>query len=183
MSVRTPVVIKTAEFNPDVRKYWLLSGAAICLVTIVGIPLIPIWYLLGMWITGRYLSHMECVLTEKTLIVRKGIWNRVEKTIPLEKITDLGMVQGPIMRIWDIHAVSIETAGQSGQGALVRLYGIQDTPGFRDDVLAQRDQLREQKQPGDPQVSSAPQDDEAVVLLREIRDLLRSKRADNGKSV
>jgi len=28
----------------------------------------------------------------------KGIFNRVEKTVPLEKITDVGLEQGPVMR-------------------------------------------------------------------------------------
>lgn len=76
----------------------MLSGAWILFITVAGIPLIFIWYLLGMWATGRYLDHLECILTERTLIVRKGIWNRVEKTVPLDKITDLGMIQGPVSR-------------------------------------------------------------------------------------
>ena len=145
MTTREIKIVKKASFNPDVRKYWLLNGIVICTVTLVGIPFIPIWYVIGLWITGRYLARLECILTEKTLIVRKGIWVRTEKTVPLDKITDLGMIQGPIMRVWNIQAVSVETAGQSGQGALIRLYGIENAEDFRDTVLAQRDVMMEKR--------------------------------------
>ena len=85
MTTREIKIVKKASFNPDVRKYWLLNGIVICTVTLVGILFIPIWYVIGLWITGRYLARLECILTEKTLIVRKGIWVRTEKTVPLDK--------------------------------------------------------------------------------------------------
>jgi len=176
------VIVERAAFNPDVRKYWLLSGTLILFITVAGIPLIPIWYLIGMWATGRYLDRMECILTEKTLIVRKGLFIREEKTVPLDKITDLGMVQGPVMRFFNIHAVTVETAGQSGPGSLIKLHGIVDPDGFRDLVLEQRDRLHSSVKQGreDSERSetalAANKDSgdaaESVLLLREIRDLL-----------
>lgn len=178
MNARPLVIIKKAEFNSDVRKYWLLSGTIALTVTIIGIPLIPLWYLFGLWITGRSLARMECILTEKTLVVRKGVFNRIEKTVPLDKITDLGMTEGPVMRFWNIQSVSVETAGQSGPGSLIKLQGIIDAEGFRDDVLAQRDALREEKQQAAAPINqSRASSDETVELLREIRDLLKSERS------
>ena len=177
MNESAPIVLKKATFNPDVRKYWLLSGALILMCTIVGIPLIAIWYLLGMWITGRYLERMECTLTEKTLIVKKGILIRVEKTIPLDKITDLGMIQGPIMRHWNIHALSVETAGSTSPGALVKLHGIEDVKEFRDRVLKQRDALSHAEGGAIPQSAAPAQQDSRVVeLLEEIRDALVQRK-------
>ncbi len=41
-------LIREAEFNPDVRKYWLLSGVWILLATIAGIPLIIFWWIFGL---------------------------------------------------------------------------------------------------------------------------------------
>jgi len=136
------IVIRKAEFNPRVCPYWLFFGSIICIVTIVGIAFLPFWLIFGLYITRRYLSHMECILTDKDLKVNKGIWTRVEKTIPLEKITDLGLVQGPIMRHFGIHRLSVETAGQSAQGPLVSLVGIVDVINFREAVLQQRDVFR-----------------------------------------
>ena len=46
------------------------------------------------------------------------------------------------MRWLGIKQVTVETAGSTGQGALVRLIGLEDVESFRNDVLAQRDALR-----------------------------------------
>ena len=132
-------LIRKAEFDPKVCTYWLISGAIAIAVTVVGIPLLLLWFPIGMAVTRRYLSRMECELTNKALKVKKGILVRVEKTIPIEKITDMGMVQGPLMRMFDLRTLSVETAGQSGQGALVSLTGIVDAESFREAVLAQRE--------------------------------------------
>ena len=186
VSVRkTPIVLEQASFNPDVRKYWLMGGTVTLLVTLIGIPFLPLWWILGMWITGRYLERMECTLTRRTLIVRKGFLVRVEKTIPLDKITDLGMIQGPLMRFFGIHALSIETAGSTSQGALVKLYGIRDVEAFRDTVLEQRDNMLEHTDEsgapapaGSSTKGGSASSDEVVGLLREIRDELRKQRTD-----
>ncbi len=131
--------LRRAEFNSKVCTYWLLSGAIIMTATIVGIPLLLLWFPIGLVFTKRYVDRMECLLTDKALKVRKGIFIRIEKTIPLEKITDMGMVQGPIMRHFDLHTLTVETACQSGQGALVSLTGIIDAKSFREAVLNQRE--------------------------------------------
>jgi putative membrane protein len=134
-------VLLTAQFNRNVRTYWLLSGAVALTITVVGILLLPIWFIAGMAFTELYLKRMSCTLTRRSLKVNKGVLVRTEKTIPLDKITDLGVVQGPIMRLFDIESLSIETAGQSGQGSLVSLTGIIEGRKFRDAVLAQRDKV------------------------------------------
>jgi putative membrane protein len=131
--------LKKAEFDTKVCTYWLLSGALVLTLIIVGIPLLLLWFPIGLVFTKRYLDRMECLLTDKTLKVKKGIFVRSEKTIPLEKITDIGMVQGPIMRYFDLHTLTVETAGQSGEGALVSLTGIKDAKSFREVVLNQRE--------------------------------------------
>lgn len=134
-------VLLEAEFNPNVKTYWLLSGVIIMLVCVVTIPLIPVWWILGMAFTDRYLSSLSCVLTERNLKVSKGVFVRQEKTVPLEKITDLGLVQGPIMRHLELEALSVETAGGTTSGALVQMVGIVDTRDFREAVLRQRDRM------------------------------------------
>ena len=174
--------IKSAEFNSKVCTYWLLSGALIFCYTIVGIPLLLLWFPIGLVFTKRYLDRMECLLTEKTLKVRKGILVRVEKTIPLDKITDMGMVQGPIMRYFDLHKLTIETAGQSGQGALVSLTGIRDAKSFREAVLNQRE-VNAAKSSHSPPEAGHQGSSDASSLLSEIRDsLLRIEVKLDGKS-
>ncbi|MGI9626915.1 MAG: PH domain-containing protein [Longimicrobiales bacterium] len=165
-------VLWEAEFNPKVRTYWLLSGALVLLVTLVGIVALPFWFLLGHYFTGRYLSHMRCTLTPKTLEVAKGMFVRVEKTVPLDKITDVGVVHGPVMRYLGLQALSVETAGQSSAGALVKLTGIVDNEDFRAAVLAQRDRVVETVSAGETVAAlpAVPSSSDAVLV--EIRDVL-----------
>jgi len=165
------LVIRKAQFNSKVCTYWLLSGALVLTFTVVGIPLLLFWFPIGLVFTKRYLDRMECLLTDKALKVKKGILVRIEKTIPLEKITDMGMVQGPIMRLFDLYTLTVETAGQSGQGALVSLTGIMDAKCFRGAVLTQRDSVSAAL----PHSASEPARQEpfdAASLLSEIRDSL-----------
>ncbi|NNF28073.1 MAG: PH domain-containing protein [Gemmatimonadetes bacterium] len=162
-----------ADFNPKVRTYWLLSGALILTVTVAGIPLLPFWFLLGHYFTARYLSHMRCRLTPKSLEVAKGMFVRVEKTVPLDKITDVGLLHGPIMRHFDLRALSVETAGQSSAGALIKLVGIEDTEGFRAAVLAQRDKMVESLEGASPQaLPPGGQQNAQYDVLVAIRDSL-----------
>ena len=164
-------IIRTAEFNPKVRTYWLLSGALVLTVIVVGIPLLLLWFPFGRMVTQRYLDRMDCVLTNKALKVSKGILVRTEKTIPLEKITDMGMVQGPLMRRLGLHTLTVETAGQSGQGALVSLTGIVEARSFREAVLAQREAISSHgTSVTSDAMTPAPSDDNSVLL--EIRDSL-----------
>jgi putative membrane protein len=68
---------------------------------------------------------------------------RSEKNIPLDKIQDVGMVEGPLLRKLGLVQLSIETAGQSSaQGAAdASLVGIIDARAFRDAILEQRDRV------------------------------------------
>jgi len=171
-------VILTATFNPKVRNYWLLSGCMVCVLTIVGIPFLLLWIPLGLAFTGRYLESISCVLTDRNLKVGRGIFNRVEKTVPLDKITDLGMTQGPIMRYLNLEAMSVETAGQSAAGALINLVGIEDGRAFREAVLKQRDAVASGpagKAEASTQVTGDPNDMRVIFL--EIRDSLKNIEA------
>jgi putative membrane protein len=169
-----PRTLLEAEFDPAVTTYWLANGFIILLATVVGIPLIPLWIIFGKLVTTRYLKSHHCELTTRSLKFRKGILTRQEKTVPLDKITDLGFVQGPLMRLFGVEALSIETAGQSGPGALVQLQGIKNARDFRDRVLEQRDRVTELQNAaeGNPPGTSGESDSAQIALLTEIRDIL-----------
>lgn len=177
MTMTEDRILREAEFTPKVQAYWMLGGTLTCILTVIGILVLPFWLIFGGIFTTKYRKSMKCSLTERNLKFSKGILTRVEKTIPLEKITDLGMVQGPIMRAFDIHSLSVETAGQSaGPGALVTLVGIVDAVDFRNAVLSQRDQLADKTTSNEtaPAIATAqsatPVADQAV--LEDIRDTL-----------
>lgn len=170
-------VLLEAEFDPRVRNYWLSVGALSFAVTIVGILLLPIWYAVGWYVTGRHLRRLKCTLTDRTLQVYRGIFVRVEKTVPLDKITDLGYVQGPLMRYFGVAKLSVETAGQSTAtgSSLIKLTGIVGARSFRDEVLRQRDRGAASTAESSVPVGGLEESPETPVgdeVLLEIRDTL-----------
>jgi putative membrane protein len=169
-------VLREAEFDrAAIKKYYLWQPAIIMACTVVLIPVIPVVMLITVLIMDKYLDRLGCTLTERTLEIRKGLLNRVESTVPLEKITDLQMFQGPIMRMLGLHGFKLETAGQSAGpgGSLVNMIGIADTPGFRRAVLDQRDRMSDSGGKRRPAgvAGAGPEIDESAVLV-EIRDAL-----------
>ncbi|MEZ9819414.1 PH domain-containing protein [Shewanella sp. 10N.286.45.A1] len=170
--------IKKAEFVSNLGQYWLTPFSILLALSIVGLPLLLLWLPIGHIFTKRYIANMSTELTDKKLIVRKGVFTRTENTVPLDKITDMALIQGPLMRMFKLHKLTIETAGQSGTGALLNLTGIVDAADFRSQVLAQKEKLS--------QLETSPVQDEnndtsVVSLLQEISDTLKRIEA-NSKS-
>ncbi|PCJ52836.1 MAG: hypothetical protein COA79_23250 [Planctomycetota bacterium] len=171
------ITIKIAKFNSKVCIYWLFSVGLAMTVSVIGIPLLFIWIPVGLVVTRKYLDSMECILTNKALKVRKGIFIRIEKTIPLDKITDMSLIEGPIMRHFELNTLTVETAGQSGVGALVSLSGIINAREYREAVLKQRDELTSIQFTENK--SQEPVGDKNILL--EIRDsLLRIEKNLDG---
>lgn len=170
MSATPPTILARARFNPKLKLYLLMTGVVMLTVTLVGLPLLPFWLIFGWALVSRSFARLEAELTPRALIVRRGIFIRSEKTIPLDKVQDLGVVDGPLLRIFGLEKLRVETAGQSSPNAAdADLTGIIDARGFRDQVLTRRDELtdREVSKPAD----GGP--DETLTVLREIRDALQ----------
>ncbi len=171
-----PRVLREATFDPKVKTYYMLSTIILCVVTVVGIPFLLIVIPFGFAFIQKWLDNLGCTLTSRSLEIRKGIFSKVESTIPLEKITDLQLYQGPVMRALGIEGFRVETAGQTSTpgGALVNMLGIVGTREFREAVLAQRDAIADGKGSSTGASETAPKaTDEQTALMREAVDLLR----------
>lgn len=165
------IVIKKAEFNPNIKSYILLVVSFILFITIIGIPILIIWFLgLGQYISKRYYENLECQLTNRHLEFKKGVLFKVEKTIPLENIQDLTFIENPILKFLDLRILKIETAGQSNpKGSDMKLIGIKDSINFKEQVLNQREVIQSNSKNNNQAISSS---EKTNVLLEEIRDLL-----------
>ena len=166
-------LLTAARFDDKLRTYWYVQMVLVFVVTVVGIALLPFWLLgWGQWYVRRSFDALQCDLNERSLVVKRGIFFRVEKTIPLDKIQDLTVKEGPLLRWLGLRSLKIETAGQGTPGASeADLIGIVDPLEFRDAVLRQRDSLS-----GAPALPAATHEggsDPTVELLTEIRDLLK----------
>lgn len=164
-------ILAHAEFDGKLKVYWFLQGIFAMLASVVGVILVPFWLLgLGRWYTRRAFDALDCALTERSLIVRRGVFFKVEKTIPLDKIQDLSLREGPLLKAFGLMSVKVETAGQSAapHGSEANLVGVVDARGFRDQVLRQRDVVTESVKGRTDR--HEPLEGEQILLLREIRD-------------
>lgn len=109
----------------------------------------------------------------------------MEKNIPLDKIQDLTVHEGPILRWLGLASLKVETAGSSGgQGkADASLPGIVDPLAFRDAVLERRNLVvgvapePSSRSSGEPLTAG---DHEVLVAIRDtlhrIEQLLQRNR-------
>lgn len=168
MSARTEIIQK-ATFSKNIKTYILLVVSFFLLISIVGIPILIIWLLgFGQYIGKRYYNSLECQLTTKHLEFKKGVFFRVEKTIPLENIQDLTFIENPILKYLDLRVLKIETAGNSNpKGSDMKLIGITDAANFKNKVLEQRELLQSK-----PASSEENTSNKAEILLEDIKDIL-----------
>lgn len=179
-------ILARAEFDEKLKLYWYLQWIIAMVATVIGVLLVPVWLLgWGKWYTVRAFDALECVLTERSLIVRRGVFFRVEKTIPLDKVQDLSLREGPLLKALGLMSVRLETAGQSAaqNASEANLVGVVDARGFRDRVLVQRDLVTTNPTSSPVRVDSP--ENEQIQLLREIRDGIRAlakERAGDRKN-
>ena len=162
-----------AEFNPEIKKYFLFLGILILTISIVGIIALPFWILgLGQIISKKYFENLKCQLTNHHLKFRKGVFFKVEKTIPLDNIQDLTFIENPILNYFGLKILKIETAGNSSaQSSDMKLTGILDCANFKENVLIQREINKTNRDLNEGNTSF---DDDSITLLKEIRDLLKA---------
>ena len=180
--MESPIVIRRAEFSSKIKTYVMLYVGFLLFVTIIGIPILIIWLLgMGQYVSRRYFENLKCQLTDRHLIYSKGAFFKVEKTIPLENIQDLTFLENPILNLLELRILKIETAGGGGSGMTdMRLVGIVDAEGFKEEVLEQREVLRMRTEHGqDHNLRS----DETLEVLKEIRDLLKNTDFNQGQRV
>jgi len=174
MQTQREKILREADFHPRAVTYRVWATVIPLMATLILIPFLPVIVPIVIWYQRRHFAVLRVVLTNRDLKIHRGVWVREEKTIPLEKITDLRVFQGPIMRYFNVTGLAVETAGQaSGAAALATVYGIVETENFRDQVLAQRDRIADAEDDSAAEMAKpAPAESEVVQLLTEIKDTL-----------
>lgn len=165
-------VIASAEFSGNTVFYlWIITNL-ILLSTVVGILVMIFWVPFGWIIHQKQLQNASCSLTKRGIAIRKGWIFKAQQNIPLDKLTDISIHEGPVLNIFGIVRISIETAGATP----FHLTGLvkSTTSQFRDIVMKQRD-----SQAG-AQVTSSQEGHSNDVLV-EIRDILQQINVNLSK--
>lgn len=180
MTTSDEIITLDAELDPKALPYlfWIVCG--IMAITVVGIPFIPFFAIFyHAWYKGRYFEHHSMRLTERTVEIHSGVVFRRHTNLPYDRITDVSVEQGPFMRRYGIHKVTVETAGQTQMQGTASMVGVIDPDAFRQAVLNNVEVLKSGAAAVAPQaaggVGSAAMAGSATVLslLTEIRDSLR----------
>ncbi|MAB80151.1 MAG: hypothetical protein CMJ89_12435 [Planctomycetes bacterium] len=178
--MRNEKILLEARFDAKLPTYWMMQTLGVLLVTVIGIPAIPVWLIIGWGIHKKQYDAQSCTLTERSLNIKHGLIFRVEKNIPLDKIQDVGMKEGPLLRKLGLASLSIETAGQSNPqgGSDAALVGVIDSPAFRDAILDQRELIVSSSLPTAARRAEDTSDEGVLTEIRDsvhrIEELLRS---------
>ncbi len=101
------------------------AGEFLILLVFPGIVVFTVW-------TRLYYDSMTYQLREDEINWKRGVWFRRTGIVPYNRITNLDLVQGPVMRYLAISTLAIQTVGYSGQGA----------PEIRIEAIEHADELR-----------------------------------------
>ncbi|MEE3318243.1 MAG: PH domain-containing protein [Candidatus Thermoplasmatota archaeon] len=154
--------IMAVEFDRKIIVYWWIMANLGLLATVVGIIAMIVWIPFGWIVHKKQFEHMSGALTDRSINMRMGWLFKKQQNIPLDKLTDVSIHEGPILNAFGVVRMQFETAG----AAPFILTGVKNSDQFRDLVLQQRDSLISAPQ------QSAPSDDSNDVLV-EIRDILQ----------
>ncbi|MCP1662157.1 MAG: PH domain-containing protein [Methanocalculus sp. MSAO_Arc1] len=141
-------------FNPDpaLKKYYFLIYAIILILAagfsigilavvpgiaalVITIPIIAALLFILYWLPLYYKSIVY-ELTPTEITWRRGVWFRQNAIVPYSRITNIDIYQGPVMRLFGISSLHIQTAGYSAQPmAELSLSGITGAEELRELVM------------------------------------------------
>ncbi len=159
--------IMAVEFDRKIITYWWIMANFGLLMTMVGVILMPIWIPFGWFVHKKQYEHMSGALTDRSINMRMGWLFKKQQNIPLDKLTDVSIHEGPILTAFGVVRMQFETAG----AAPFILTGVKNSDEFRDLVLQQRDSMSPI-----PQQSTSPAVSSDVLV--EIRDILQEINAN-----
>jgi len=157
-----PWLVPVVTFNPWEEAQYVLLGTALFLLGALLSLLV--------WIT-LYYGRLIYGITDDEVVWSRGVLFRKTSIVPYTKITNVDIAQGPIMRLFGIYGLHVQTAGYSAQQAgksEISIMGVKDHERLRTLIM---ENVRKVKGAGAP---ARPQGTEELMLeeLRKIRELL-----------
>jgi membrane protein YdbS with pleckstrin-like domain len=153
-----------------------------------------IWLIPALVLTPLYFKSIEYSVKAQSggsmpeIYAKEGIITVTRRHVPFRTITNISSRAGPFDRLFKIGSVHVETAGYSGaqQAPEAVLHGIVFYEELRDFILKELRKFKEPYTTGTevvyPTEEPVPKreglDDEMLTTLREIRDILKSRKGN-----
>jgi hypothetical protein len=151
----------------------LLAGSAVLLLIVVALYLF--------WI-GKYYQTIFFELKDDEVTWKRGVWFRMTGIVPYDRITNIDIYQGPLMRFFGFSSIKLQTAGYSAQArSEIILEGIREAEDLRETIRSLIRKSRTVAGPSDAtgtparQETPHPTDDSLVGEIRAIRLLLENQ--------
>lgn len=119
-------------FRPGERH--VLHPAVITMLTILAVTLLSAFVLAPL-----HVRSLEYWIEGTTLRINQGVLIRKLKSIPLDRVTDIQLVQGPLMRSCGVWSLQIQTAGSAQQAPEGTIWGPREPHSVRDTIVSMRD--------------------------------------------
>jgi membrane protein YdbS with pleckstrin-like domain len=117
-------------------------GLLFFLLVVFGL-LIALVATFGVWLARQQANNLRYRLEGNTLRADSGVFFFSRQSIPLERITDINLVQGPVQRFFGIWAMRIQTAGSAQCEAT--LFGVREPESIRELILSKRKSINGEK--------------------------------------
>lgn len=152
----------------------VFSPAAVALA--IALPTLAIIAFVAYWIP-LYYESIVYRLTVTEITWQRGVWFRQTGIVPYNRITNVDIIQGPLMRFFSFSAVRVQTAGYSAQAqAEIILNGIEDPKDLQEKIMNFVRRTGPVAVGGGPEEVPVPPAADAIVEeLRAIRRLLESR--------
>jgi putative membrane protein len=129
------------------------------------LPFLLLWgFGFGQWHSTKRSIELDYRLLPGRILVADGVFTKVRKTIPLDKVTDIALVQGIFDRWFGLWRVQIQTASSGQAAPEAMLLGLQDPKAFRRRVLEQRERWLDSGEPTARPEGSSPARRPAAAL-------------------
>ena len=144
-----PEAAESHEFEIDREAVYRYLRTLVTLIMVLagiwafgaGLVLGFLWYVaIGPWVHRRQVEALRYRLEGGTLRIDSGFIFLKRKSIPLDRVTDVVLVQGPLMRHFGVWQLRIQTAGTGQQMPEGAMIGVPDAEAARDLLMRRRDE-------------------------------------------
>jgi membrane protein YdbS with pleckstrin-like domain len=140
----------------------------------IALPVLAVIVFVVYWIP-LYYGSIAYRLTVTEITWQRGVWFRQTGIVPYNRITNVDIIQGPLMRYFSFSALRVQTAGYSAQArAEIILTGIEDPKDLQEKIMNFVRRTGPVAIGGEPE--PLPAADAVVEELRAIRRLLESRQ-------
>jgi len=150
-------------------------------VTSLVLPLSVAVLFVVLWFP-KYYSSIRYTLTDKEIVVERGVFWKMKSIVPYNRITNIDVVQGPLARRYRLGTVKIQTAGFStGGGSAPRvaeavILNVKNFEEIKDTVMGFVRGIKPRAVEAEPEEAHQENVDQQILKeLQQIRETLEKK--------